>query len=222
MIWKTTFNKITGPTFAKSLILAFLAIFLFSADNAYAQFIPDGDYSPSEYAGGQVRDIDLNATGTCNVKQVYSIVKSDSEGPYLLLGFYNGNAGQATFRYYIDTDPTLDLVSETFKGESYSFPGADVVLQVNASGNTASVFKYNGTSLETYTGSGIIAAVGDYNQADDKFIEIKIPLSGDGSIINASISSNINIKTFIITNIRSDTFTSKRYIRTKINIETVS
>ncbi|TQI70620.1 gliding motility-associated-like protein [Gramella sp. Hel_I_59] len=200
MIWKTTFTKITGPTFAKSLILAFLAIFLFSADTAYAQFIPDGNYTPSEYAGGQVRDIDLNATGTCNVKQVYTVVKSDSEGPYLLLGFYNGNAGQATFRYYIDTDPTLDLVSETFKGESYSFPGADVVLQVNASGNTASVFKYNGTSLETYTGSGIIAAVGDYNPADDKFIEIKIPLSGDGSIIDVcdlADGFNINLGSYI-------------------------
>ncbi|MFV9484426.1 PKD domain-containing protein, partial [Christiangramia sp. ASW11-125] len=201
MIWKNTFKKTTGLTLAKSLILAFLAIFLFSADSAYAQvFTPDGDFSASEYAGGQVRDVDLNATGTCNVKQVYSIVKSDIEGPYLLLGFYNGNAGQATFRYYIDTDPTLDLVSETFKGESYSFPGADVVLQVNASGNTASVFKYNGTSLVNYTGSGIIAAVGDYDPADDKFIEIKIPLSGDGSIIDVcdlAEGFNINLGSYI-------------------------
>ena len=180
MIWKTTFNKITGLSFAKNIILAFLAIFLFSANNAHAQFVPDGNYSASEYAGGQVKDIDLNASGTCEVQQVYSIVKSDIDGPYLLLGFYNGNNGNAIFRYYLDTDPNISIGSDFGR----LVGDADVAVQVNANSSETEVFKYNGTSFEAFTGSGIIAAGGDFQLNDGKFIEIKVPLSGDGSIVD--------------------------------------
>ncbi len=180
MIWKTTIKKFTDLNLAKGITLALLGIFLFNGNYAHAQFIPDGNYSEAEYAGGEVRDIDLNASQTCQVKQVYSIVKSDSEGPYLLLGFYNGNAGQATFRYYLDTDPNIAIQSD------YGQPvgDADVVLQVKANGSDAKVFKYDGANFIELTDSGIAAEAGDFNSGDGKFIEFKVPLSGDESVVD--------------------------------------
>ncbi len=198
MIWKTTLAfpvyllslgkryAQTGKTPFKTLsILLTIAGYIFSISTGYSQgFIPDGDYNASEYVGSIKTDINMNASGTCEVIQVYSVVKTDLNSPYLLLGFYNGNGGNSIFRYYLDTDPSLDLVSETYKGTTYPFPGADVVLQVNANDSPPLVYKWNGSSLVLNNSSGLIAKAGDFNSGDGQFIEIKVPLSGSGSLID--------------------------------------
>src|SRR5690606_30696787 len=189
MIWKTTLaflvdkvslfsnknNNAQSSTFLKALtiLLIFFGGF-FNISSAYSQFIPDGNYNVSEYAGAVELIINPNASGTCEVLQVYSIVKTDINGSYLLLGFYNGNGGNSVFRYYLDTDPTLDLVSEPYKGETYSFPGSDVVLQVNANDSPPLVYKWDGSSLVLNNSSGLIAKAGDFNSGDGQFIEIKV------------------------------------------------
>ncbi|TXD93136.1 hypothetical protein ES724_11020, partial [Gillisia hiemivivida] len=198
MIWKTTSPKFENAKrsfrglssislpFSKTLIV--LLIFsgcFFNFSTAYSQvFVPDGDYTASEYAAGQVKDIKLGSNNTCDVQQVYAVVKSDTNGPYLLLGLFNGNNGSSIFRYYLDTDPSLDLVSETYKSKVYPFPGADVVLQIDANDSSTLVYKWNGTNLVLNNVSGLIAEVGDFAPNDGKFIEIKVPLSGSGSVID--------------------------------------
>src|SRR5690606_25694088 len=161
-------------------------------------FIPDGNYSTSEYSGAVVKDINESGS-TCTVTQVYSIVKSDQNGPYLLLGFYNGNGGNAIFRYYLDTDPSLDLVSETYD-KTYYFPGADVVLEINANGSSSLVYKWNGSNLVLNNSSDLIAKTGSFNPGDGKFIEFKVPLTGGGSVIDLcslAEGGNINLGSYL-------------------------
>src|SRR5690606_2960725 len=107
--------------------------------------------------------------------------------------------GNAIFRYYLDTDPSLDLVSETYD-KTYYFPGADVVLEINANGTSSLVYKWNGSNLVLNNSSDLIAKTGSFNPGDGKFIEFKVPLTGGGSVIDLcslAEGGNINLGSYL-------------------------
>ncbi|MGM8361717.1 PKD-like domain-containing protein, partial [Flavobacterium sp. ARAG 55.4] len=179
----TTVNN-SLPNKKKIIPIRFLAflILLFSSTIGYSQvFVPDGNYNATEYSGSQIFNIDLTTNSTCEVKQVYTLVKQDINGSYLLLGLNNGNGGQSAFRYYINSIPNQGMTSDY----GVNVAGADIVIQIEAnSANSVVVYKWNGSALIENTNSGVTAAIGDFLPNDGKFIEFKIPLSGTNSVVN--------------------------------------
>ncbi|WP_157485558.1 hypothetical protein [Flavobacterium sp. ACAM 123] len=115
------------------------------------------------------------------MERVFAITKSTISENYLLLGINNGNGGSAIFRYYINTDgnAATGLKSETYKSTAYPIAGAEIVLELDASKNALTVFKYTaaGAIDPNFTSLGVLSAIGSYVPGDNSFIEVKIPIS---------------------------------------------
>ena len=160
---------------ARNLLKIFsltLIMLVFVATKGFTQYVIDGNYDKDEYSSGQVIIMDSTATGTCEVGEIFAVVKDD----VLLIGIQNGNAGNAIFRYYFDTDPDNGVDYEVFKGETIYVGGADRVLQIQANdASSLEVYEWNGSSWVP-DGNGITAMVGDYTPGDKKFIEIMVSL----------------------------------------------
>jgi len=161
-------------------LLFVLMLLVTSTSVGQVVFTPDGNYDAAEYDGAQIKVIDPNANGTCDINTIYAIVKSDDVSTYLLLGFNNGNGGQATFRYYIDAVPPPSAI-----GTDFGFPvgEADTVIEFDAKSGVATVEEWNGTTLVPIP-SNIVGATGDFNPGDNEFIELKIPLGNTGDVID--------------------------------------
>ena len=187
-------------------LVATISLLILGAYNSFAQYPIDGDYSEEEYSTGQVIVLDPNASGTCEVGQIYAVVKDS----VLLIGIRNGNAGNAIFRYYFDTQPDYGTNFEEFNGDSIYVSGADKVLQIQANdGSTLQVYDWNGSSWDSGA-DGITAMVGDYNPNDKEFIEILVPLGSNSFYDLCDLASNgeIHLVTYISFsggNIRSNT-----------------
>ena len=143
----------------------------------------DGSYIPQT---GEMDDEYYNsftkyygpASGTCEIEQVWAKIITDGFGEptAVQLGFYNGNAGTALFRIYIDTDnnPNTGLTLDTDLNPDFAVLGAELVFQINVLNGVYAVYDH---LLNPVVGSGITGAAGDYiaPDADGKFFEIYIP-----------------------------------------------
>ncbi len=170
--------------FTKILFLTVLLAFV-SSLAGYSQYVIDGNYDATEYSTGQVIVVDPTASGTCEVEEIFAVVKED----VFLLGIHNGNAGNAIFRYYFDTDPTIGIDYEVFKGDTVYVHGADRVIQIQANdGSSIKAYTWDGSNW-VIDNNGITAKVGDYNPGDKEFIEIMISL-GQSSFYDMCDASN--------------------------------
>ncbi len=70
---------------------------LTTAEMTFGQvFVPDGNYSATEYDGAQSESY-TNVNGSCGVYKALAIIHEETDGsPYLLLGMQNGN-GESPF-----------------------------------------------------------------------------------------------------------------------------
>ncbi|QIA08903.1 gliding motility-associated C-terminal domain-containing protein [Draconibacterium halophilum] len=187
---------IPNPILTRTLLLGLVFLFL-GVTKGYSQYPLDGNYDVAEYEDGQSLIINPTASGTCEVGEVFAVVKDT----IVLIGFQNGNAGNAIFRYYFNIDPDFGLEYEVFKGDTVFTNGADMVLQLQANdGSTLEVFQLDSvTQTWQQDGNGITAMVGDYDPSDGKFIEIMISL-GESTFYNVCDLENdgaIDLATYV-------------------------
>ena len=187
----------TTITFKHSSLL--LLMLLLSTFGFAQVFIPDGNYDQTEYQDAQILVVDPNANSTCEINTIYTVVETDDNGSYLLLGFNNGNGGRAIFRYYIDVMPDCNIGTDF----NFNVGEADTVVEFDAKTGDLAVFMIEDcltNNLVEQINPNIQGAVGDFNPGDDEFIEIKIPLEGSNNVIDTcelADDGNINLGSYI-------------------------
>ncbi|HEX9826373.1 MAG TPA: hypothetical protein VGA80_07215, partial [Flavobacteriaceae bacterium] len=140
---------------------------LFTSSIGFGQV--DGDYCPGpdqpgdEYADSIAFTPSEVASGTCAIEMIWADIDIDDQS--FKLAFKIGNAGQALFRIYIDSDndPTTGLTSDTFGGQTTAIAGAEYILEIEAKNNGTTTL-YEATGPNTYEVSslgGLVGANGD-------------------------------------------------------------
>ncbi|MEN8251632.1 MAG: PKD domain-containing protein, partial [Bacteroidota bacterium] len=185
--------------FKQTTLIGLLFLFV-GLLNGYGQIL-DGDYCPpagdpnDEYNGAQHEIIDLAASATCEVSEVWAKLSYsqspviDSTDYSIFMGITHGNAGQSNFRLYynIDCDSTSgQLLAEENLGDGLPIVdvgGAEIMINLTTNNNpSVDIYKWNGSSFEIVISIGAAAAIGNSdgcnlgNQGDGLFIELQIPV----------------------------------------------
>ncbi len=180
----------------RTLILGLVFLF-FGTISGFGQDEFDGNWG-DEYLDAQYTLVDPNASGTCNLADVWATVVTDTDNnKYLLIGFHHGNSGQSTFRFYVndDGDLTTGHVIETFGSLEVDIEGIDKTLQLTT-GNNAILTIFDNNNIEI-TDSDIDAKVGTFSDGQDDFFEILVPLTGLINTDDCEPIENISLVSYI-------------------------
>lgn len=162
----------------------------------------DGHYCPGpsvagdEYANAEHASFIPPSSSTCNVFDVYGLLDKSTQGDEtILLGVVHGNGGQATFRFFINTDcdnATGSLLEPLRQGQApvTGVSGAEYRVDISANSSGATIYEFTGLNPDgtgiwsdiTSTTAGFSAMQGVVDDdgtcnGQSSFIELNNPLA---------------------------------------------